>query len=363
MNGTFCSIANASNSSNYIHLDFYQYHSLDKTFATILAAFFVLIMIGGVVFNVILIYTICRNKALHSIKNYLILNLATCDLLRAVATLPFEPDYLVRGYFNYGTYLCGWKEIIFILSLPSSIINMLLLTSERVFILLYPFQYRRFFTRRNAMIILSFLWLYVIGVATYPIMVSRRAVCATQGRCYLDFSPNFGLFMVFGNFACPMLIVIGMNCAMFCIASAAIERRRNWSSNSNSAHAQFFTNYKAAKTIFVIVANVTLCWFTYICIVAMNFLCRPCFSHHLTYLGKCVNSTSVATNPILYGILNKSIRKFIIKGIRTCARRSTGADRDKGARGTAEMFARLTYLKPEHRGSAANISLTRTSIC
>ena len=353
MNGSsFCSITNTSNSSNNIHFDFYFSHSLDETFSTILATLFIFITIGGLVSNVVLIYTICRNKTLHCVKNSLIVNLAVFDLLRTVATLPFEPDYLIRGYFNYGPYLCGWKEIVLILSLPSSILNILLLTSERLFILLYPFQYRRFCTQRNAVFVLLLLWFYVILVATYPIMVNTGAICATQGRCYIDFSTHFGLFLVLGNFGCPTIIVVIMNCCMFCIASKAIERRRNWSSKSETQQ-QFFTNYKAAKTIFVIVTNVTVCWFTYICIVTMNFFCAPCYSQHITYLGKCVNSSSVATNPVLNGLLNKSIRKLLTKGLRVCKNR---VREDKTY--AANVFERMTYLKSGHHDSAANISLT-----
>ena len=60
----------------------------------------------------------------------------------------------------------------------------------------------------------------------------------------------------------------------------------------------------------VILLNVSLCWMAYIVIIAVNFQC--CYSASATYVGKAINSTSAATNPVLYGLLNASIRKFVL---------------------------------------------------
>ena len=92
------------------------------------------------------------------------------------------------------------------------------------------------------------------------------------------------------------------------IAAKAAERKRE-SRGSSDGDEQFLSNVKAAKTISVIVCNVLLCWLVYIIVVAVNFL--GSYNPYITCAAQMVNSISVASNPVLYGLLNKSTRKII----------------------------------------------------
>ena len=106
---------------SYPHPLICPHEQLDTTSSVVMAVSFIIIIIGGIVFNVTLLRTIWSNNGLHTIKNYFIVNLAVCDLLRLVGTLPFEPDILLHdGRFRHGPVLCGVKEMIFFISLPGS---------------------------------------------------------------------------------------------------------------------------------------------------------------------------------------------------------------------------------------------------
>ena len=59
-------------------------HKLSEQFVTSISIYFILLSFGGIVFNLVLIYTIATTRRLHSISNVLIVNMAVCDLITAV---------------------------------------------------------------------------------------------------------------------------------------------------------------------------------------------------------------------------------------------------------------------------------------
>ena len=75
---------NVSNSTNASTISQHFGHSLSETFVTSISIYFVVLIVGGVVFNILLIHTIATTHRLYSVSNVLIVNLALCDLITAV---------------------------------------------------------------------------------------------------------------------------------------------------------------------------------------------------------------------------------------------------------------------------------------
>ena len=197
--------------------------------------------------------------------------------------------------------------MIYFLSLPASIINMLLLTIERLLILLFPLTYRKYITKPKVIVLLIITWLYVTVVAVYPFVRNPRAVVTDNQRCFIDFSMSYGFYQIIVDFAIPLACVFVLNVCIFKLSQRKASLRKDLLHQKCLA-----VNMKAAKTILVILLNVSACWMTYIVIIGVN-LSSCCYSLSLTFVGKAVNSTSAATNPMLYGLLNTSIRKIIVK--------------------------------------------------
>ena len=80
------------------------------------------------------------------------------------------------------------------------------------------------------------------------------------------------------------------------------KRRRN-------ASAKIGANIKAAKRILLLVGVFVVCWLTYILSVAHNMACNGCHPRELTWMANVVNYSSCAINPMLYGLLNKTVRR------------------------------------------------------
>ena len=170
-------------------------------------------------------------------------------------------------------------------------------------------------------------WCYYVVSAIFPLMYDPANAVRIESndsgdrKCYVHFPFSYAYYQLALNFITPLLLVLLINAYMFRFASTAIAFHKiSNEDGKNLRSKRFASNYRATKTIAVVVVNVSLCWLTYIVIITRNFACPICYSAVVTYIGKMINCTSIVTNPILYGLLNKSIRKFIFGMYRGCIR-------------------------------------------
>jgi len=108
-------------------------------FCVIYTSIFVL----GVFGNVLVCYVVGRNKAMQTVTNFFITNLALSDILLCVLAVPFTPLYSFLGRWIFGQILC---HLVTYAQGTSVYISTLTLTSiaiDRYFVIIHPFQVRR----------------------------------------------------------------------------------------------------------------------------------------------------------------------------------------------------------------------------
>lgn len=328
-------------------------HSLSLNFAIFAATSFSFIIVASIISNAILVSTIASVKRLHSIPHVFIVNLAISDLITVIGTIPFDVDFMLRGYFPHGIIECGIMQTTFLIYLPLSILNLSLLTAERLITVRYPFQSNRYLTKSKVAIAVSITWAYTVGVALFPILNKKNALTVSYGVCNLTYSIGYDIFMLVANFLIPLLFIIFANINLFCISNIhatkmSLLRGRlgtfvednnektgspgfNESSNNNNntgnkkssllnqariRSMSLMTNLKAAKRIALLVGVFCFCWLTYFFLVVTNIACGICHPRELTWVGNIVNYSTTVTHPLLYGILNTNIRREVNKKLR-----------------------------------------------
>ena len=331
-------------------------HSLSLTFATFAATSFSFIIVASIISNAILVSTIVSVKKLHSIPHVFIVNLAISDLITVIGTIPFDVDFMLRGYFPHGIIECGIMQTTFLIYLPSSILNLSLLTAERLITVRYPFQSNRYLTKSKVAIAVSITWAYTIGVALFPMLNKKNALTVSYGVCNLTYDIGYDIFMLVANFLIPLLFIIFANINLFCIsniqatkmsllrgrlgtfvednseksASHGFNKNSNNNDNNNNSgnkknsllsqtrrkSMSLTANLKAAKRIALLVGVFCFCWLTFFFLVVTNVACGVCHPRELTWVGNIVNYSTTVTHPLLYGILNTNIRREVNKKIR-----------------------------------------------
>lgn len=295
-------------------------HQLSFGFTVFVVIYFIFLTVTGVGCNSLLIYTIVSRSKLRSVTNTFIVNLAICDFITAAVNVPQDAAFLVRGHYGGNVITCGFKEIAFFFSLPSSVANLLLLTIDRCIKIVAPFRYRELLTRRRVILLISIVWVYTLLVALFPILYDKNAISVENGACWMSFPWPYIYYTVSANFLLPLLLIIGLNVLLFMVArkhaaiiQSQVGRTRGSKRGQRLSMFSMLANMKAAKTILLLVGVFLVCWLTFISLATDNLLCNLCHPRELTWIGNCINYSSITLNPILYGLLNRQIRKEIRK--------------------------------------------------
>ncbi|XP_030385527.1 neuropeptide Y receptor type 6 [Scaptodrosophila lebanonensis] len=107
-------------------------------FCVLYATVFVL----GVFGNVLVCYVVIRNKAMQTVTNIFITNLALSDILLCVLAVPFTPLYTFMGRWAFGRTLCHLVSYAQGCSIYISTLTLTSIAIDRYFFIIYPFHQR-----------------------------------------------------------------------------------------------------------------------------------------------------------------------------------------------------------------------------
>ncbi|EDW72685.2 uncharacterized protein Dwil_GK17048 [Drosophila willistoni] len=123
----------AEKSGGIIHNQFVQIF-----FYMLYATVFVL----GVFGNVLVCYVVLRNRAMQTVTNIFITNLALSDILLCVLAVPFTPLYTFMGRWAFGRTLCHLVSFAQGCSIYISTLTLTSIAIDRYFVIIYPFHPR-----------------------------------------------------------------------------------------------------------------------------------------------------------------------------------------------------------------------------
>ena len=313
-------IANSStNSTNMQHGELAV--SLRYLYTTLMVCILAITIFG----NAILVLVIYFHRRLCTTTNIFIANLAVGDMLLAAAVIPFDIDRLMRGYFAHSKTVCEFSSTLFLLSLPASAINLLIMTFERYCAVRFPLEHRAgsLFTKRRLVALLVCSWIYIAGTAMLPIMGWRSGTTeVSSGECLFYFDIEYAVFILVANFVCPLLLIIIMNICILNIARNTLFRKgtKKFSGQSQKFLARSTSvtsstsntaNNKATKIIAILVGVFAFCWLPYILNTTINIVCRGCSLQEIGLATLILVYMNSAINPILYGMYKPQIRSTL----------------------------------------------------
>ncbi|XP_031572820.1 neuropeptide FF receptor 2-like [Actinia tenebrosa] len=112
-------------------------------FRSIKISFYFLILFGSIFGNGMVAYVICSTRKMRTSSNYLILNLAICDILTPVISIPFDFVLEDNGYvWLYGGFLCKTLWPAATMTATSSALTLALISFDRYRLIMHPFKPR-----------------------------------------------------------------------------------------------------------------------------------------------------------------------------------------------------------------------------
>lgn len=192
--------------------------------------------------NVLVLHAIRTEKNLRTVSNLFILSLAFADLAVGLFVMPLSAATIIAGRWPFSPVICQmWLSIdyvaryftslvqkktqridfFFFCLLPSStasIFNLVLLSLDRYWAVVYPLRYLRKRTRRRATIFILIVWfvssLWAPAVVFWPYIAPHHSDIIRKDECDTAFRSNktFKTIIVFVNFYFPLLTMIIISC-------------------------------------------------------------------------------------------------------------------------------------------------------
>ncbi|CAF2956179.1 unnamed protein product [Rotaria sp. Silwood2] len=141
--------------------------SIMATFISLYA----LIFFFGISGNVLVVLVVCRNKAMQTVTNVFITNLALSDILMCCLAVPFTPISAYGSTWHLGRILCHLVPMSLGISVYVSTLTSLAIAVDRYFVIVHPFRSRM----RLGVCILLIIVIWIVGISiSLPLAIYMR---------------------------------------------------------------------------------------------------------------------------------------------------------------------------------------------
>ena len=292
------------------------------------SAFFFTINITAIAGNAFVIAAMARNPGLRKITHWYILSLAIADLFVAVTCMPLSLGAAAKGTWLYGDVTCQIQGHVIQVWLCFSLTVVAATAIYRYYRVVRPTRYRKIFTKRFAIILaLSSLGLSAIVAVGMMYIVNARFQFGPHFFC----TPNFPNERTKKTVALPIFltfIITPLTVVLFCyfkvyrtvrrhtilVAPNLRPERLSQPGTENKLTCRV-DEINATKMVFAIILVFCLLWIP-VSIIGALYVCDvflPRWTHlmydYLVYM-------TAATNPLIYGLMNKAFRAEYVRIVR-----------------------------------------------
>ncbi|XP_078372032.1 alpha-1D adrenergic receptor-like [Oculina patagonica] len=313
--------------------------AFESTFAVVFA-------ILSIVGNTLIIAAFCKRKTLRTIPNLLVVNLSIIDILSAITTHPLLASVLIFGGWRLGLEACKYQAVLNSFLFTTSHLSITLITLNRYFVIVHYKKYTEIFTKRSTRILTVAIWIFsfILG-STHFIAQEEVKFHAKEAVCVIskeESSITSFLLTMFGNIV--FLTTVSLNFAILKLVrlhrkqvSSSFGRNffrvkatsRKAQENAAKTHtikkqgilANRNEEFYIARKVVIVTSLYTFCWLPQ-GILKNASLASDNFSREIWMTSTFCMQLSSVLNPVLYGFLNRKLKKAIfgMLGIETSRR-------------------------------------------
>lgn len=152
---------NATNTTAEDEGDLLQNVPVQLFISLLYLIFFVL----GILGNSLVCFVVFRQKAMQTVTNFFIANLAIADILLCLLCIPFTPLYTFLGNWIFGSALCFLVAFAQGCCVYLSTLTLTSIAIDRFFVIIFPFRPRMKIT--TCLLIIVLIWI-VACMLTFP---------------------------------------------------------------------------------------------------------------------------------------------------------------------------------------------------
>lgn len=268
------------------------------------------VFVLGIYGNILVSYIVCLNKAMRTVTNLFIMNLALSDIILCVLAVPFTPLYSFTGRWIFGEFICHLVPYIQASSVYVSAWTLTAIAVDRYFVIVYPFKQKM--KLRTCGFIIIGIWAFSM-IITLPyglyMTVINGDFCEEKWP-EVKFEKYFGCFTIIMQCVVPFLVIAY---CYVCI-SVKLNRRAKSKPGTKSARKEEIDRERKKRTNRMLISMVTIfgiCWLPFNTINVIHDFVRDSikYFHLWFFLSHLLAMSSTCYNPFLYAWLNENFRK------------------------------------------------------
>lgn len=293
----------------------------EEAITNYLAVQIIFYIVYGIIFtlglsgNILVCYVVYSNKAMQTVTNLFITNLALSDILLCSLCVPFTPLYTFIRRWVFGKIVCHLVPYAQAASVYVSTLTLTAIAIDRFFVILYPLKQRMKLS--TCLFILCGIWSFSMLVTLpYGIcmeMKKHNDIEVCEEAWPPDFDVAFGVSTLILQFIAPFCIIT------YCYVriSRRLNERAKSKPGTKSARREEAEREKKKRTNRMLIAMVSIvgiCWLPLNLINVINDFYNlvghlGIYFHLIFFLTHSLAVSSTCYNPFLYAWLNENFRK------------------------------------------------------
>lgn len=282
------------------------------------SGFFILytaIFVIGIFGNVLVCYVVIRNRAMHTVTNYFITNLALSDVLLCVLAVPFTPLYTFLGRWVFGRFLCHLVSYAQGCSVYISTLTLTAIAMDRFFVIIYPFHPRM--KVETCVYIIAAVWVCsLLLTLPYGLYMSLNTYDNIDDHyCEEDWPSEssrklYGSVTVALQFILPFLIIA----VCYICVSVKLSDRNKAKPGNKTMRREESDRQRKKRTNAMLMAMVAVFGISWLPLNSCNIFndfyeTKSDIYTLLFFVAHCIAMSSTCYNPFLYAWLNDNFRK------------------------------------------------------
>ena len=313
---------------NATSIDVFALQLKNRSTAVQIVESFFLLLINFTSFsgNLLLGISVIKNPNLRrTVPNMYIITLAVSDFLMSLLGIPFSLASLMTGKWPFNNFICQLQGFWILLMCAVSLQTLAVTAVNRYFrVVRSRASYQRIFSMKKTKITIAILWVMAL-FAPLPYVVAGHEFFFHTGKVFCAHNAEslyegYGAYLVLVYVAIPLIIIITCYTRVFIAVRKhnlnfrfrIRQRSTNNTRNNTSLDSSGVLSVEEVNVTYillVVVISFLTCWTPVLIIDMIDFINGDWKLKRQVYVSyTCFGFASTALNPIIYGIMNRSIR-------------------------------------------------------